>query len=110
MEQQEPSNRRGKSICVPCQREADYVRRVDDPQQFRQWLEQMSAQHPELFPAAIRSGFTLHDSYCSVKQGLRVRRIKLKATGEVYLVRPSTVLPYLAAKTEEVEKALYWRQ
>jgi hypothetical protein len=110
MEQQEPSNRRGKSICVPCQSEADYVRRADDPQHFRQWLEQMRAQHPELFPAAMRSGFTLHDSYCSVNQGLRLRRIKLKATGEVYLVRPSTVLPYLAAKTAEVEKALYLRQ
>jgi hypothetical protein len=83
---------------------------VDDPQQFRQGLEQMSAQHPELFPAAMRNGFTLHDSYHSVKQGLRLRRIKLKATGEVYLVRPSAVLPYLAAKTEEVEKALYLRQ
>jgi hypothetical protein len=110
MEQQEPSNRRGKSICVPCQSEADYVKRVADPRQFRQWLEQLSTQHPELFPAAMRSGFTLHDSHRSVKQGLRLRRIKLKATGAVYLVRPSAVLPYLAAKTEEVEKALYLRQ
>src|SRR5215510_6552465 len=92
MEQQEPSNRRGKSICLPCQSEADYVRRVDDPQQFRQWLEQLSTQHPELFPAAIRSGFTLHDSHCSVKQGLRLHRLKLKATGAVYLVRPSAML------------------
>jgi hypothetical protein len=110
MEPQEPPNRRGKSICVPCQSEAEYVRRVEDPHQFRQWLEQLSAQHPELFPAAMRSGFTLQDSHCSVKQGLRLRRIKLKATGAVYLVRPSAVLPYLAAKTEEVEKALYLRQ
>lgn len=110
MEQQEPSNRRGKSICLPCESEADYGRRVDDPHQFRQWLEQRSAQHPELLPAALRSGFTLHDSYWSVKQGLRLRRIKLKATGEVFLVRPSWVLPYLAAKTDAVEKALYLRQ
>ena len=110
MEQHESSNWSDKSICVPCQSEADYVRRVEDPQQFRQWLEQLSTQHPELFPAAIRSGFTLHDSHCSVKQGLRLHRLKLKATGAVYLVRPSAVLPYLAAKTEEVEKALYLRQ
>jgi hypothetical protein len=110
MEQQESSNRRGKTICVPCQSEADYGRRVDDPPQFRQWLEQLSAQYPELFPAALRSGFTLHDSYWSVKQRLRLRRIKLKATGEVFLVRPSWVLPYLVAKTNAVEKALYLRQ
>jgi hypothetical protein len=110
MEQQEPSNRRDKSICVPCQSEADYVGRVGDPHQFRQWLEQLSAQHPELFPAALRRGFTLPDSYCSVKQGLRLRRSKLKATGEGYRVRPAAVVPSLAAKTEEVEKALYLRQ
>jgi hypothetical protein len=70
----------------------------------------MHVQHPELFPAVIKSGFTLHDSYRSVKQGLRLRRIKLKATGEVFLVRPSCVLPYLVAKRDAVEKALYLRQ
>jgi len=70
----------------------------------------MSVEHPELVPAAMSRGFTLHDSYRSVKQGLRLRRIKLRATGEVFLVRPSWVLPYLAAKTDAVEKALYLRQ
>src|SRR5256885_14677602 len=109
MEQREPSNRRYKSICLPCESEAEYEARVDDPQQFRQWVEQMSVQHPELLPAAMRSGFTLHDSYRSVKQGLRLRRIKLRATGEVFLVCPSWILPYLAAKTDTVEKALYLR-
>jgi len=110
MEQREPSNRRGKSICLPCESEADYVTRVDDPQQFRHLLEQMSAQPPEVFPATMGRGFTLQDSSRSVKQGLRLRRSKLKATGEVFLVRPACVLPYLATKTDAVEKALYLRQ
>jgi len=70
----------------------------------------MWQQHPELFPAEFSQGFKLHDSYRSVKQDLCLRRIKLKATGAVFLVRPSTVLPYLGARTEEVEKALYLRQ
>ncbi len=70
----------------------------------------MSVHHPELLPAAMRSGFTLPDAYRSVKPGLRARRSKLRATGEVFLVRPSWVLPYLAAKTDTVEKALYLRQ
>jgi len=71
----------------------------------------MSLQHPELVPVAFSQGFTLHDSYYSARQkGLRLRRSKVAATGEVFLVRPSLVLPYGGAKTDEVEKALYWRQ
>ncbi len=110
MESREPSNLRGKSICLPCQSEAEYQTWVADPQRFRQVLSRLSRQHPELFPAAFSQGFTLHDSYTSVKRGLRLRRIKLTATGEVFQVRPSLVVPYLSGKTDEVEKALYLRQ
>lgn len=110
METREPSNLRQKSICLPCQSEAEYRQCVDDARQFRQFLQQMFARHPELFPAAFPQGFTLHDSYRSVKQAVRLRRIKLTATKEVFLVRPSLLLPYLSAKTSEVEKALYLRR
>lgn len=110
MGEREPSNRRGKSICLPCESEAEYRHCVDEAGRFRQLLEKMWQQHPELFPAEFSKGFKLHDSYRSVKQDLCLRRIKLKATGAVFLVRPSTVLPYLCAKTDEIEKALYWRQ
>jgi hypothetical protein len=110
MEAREPSNRRGKSICLPCQSEAEYQAWVADPHRFRQVLQEMNTQHPELFPAAFSGGFRLHDTYQSVKQGLRLRRIKLLQTGEVFLVRPSLLMPYLAARTDEVEKALYLRQ
>jgi hypothetical protein len=105
-----PSNRRGKSICLPCESEAAYRAWVADPQRFRQVLQEMSTQHPELFPAAFSGGFQLHDTYQSVKQGLQLRRIKLTQTGEVFLVRPSLVMPYLGAKTDEMAKALYLRQ
>ena len=110
MERRKPSNLRQKSICLPCESEAEYAEWVADPQRFRAVLTQMSVQHPKLFPAAFSSGFHLHDTYRSVKQGLVLRRIKLKQTGEVFLVRPSLLLPYLSAKTSDVEKALYLRQ
>jgi len=110
MEAREPSNRRGKSICLPCASEAAYHAWVADPQRFRHVLQAVSVQHPELFPAAFSGGFRLHDTYQSVKQGLRLRRIKLTQTGQVFLVRPSLVVPYLGAKTAEIEKALYLRQ
>jgi hypothetical protein len=83
---------------------------VADVAKYREYLMKLSARHPELFPQAIGGGYTFHDPYRSRKQGVVLRRIKLKASGEVFPVRPSFVLPYLTARTEEVEKALFLRQ
>lgn len=99
-----------KHICWPFAREAPYQHYVENPGQYRQYLRQMLAQHPELFPTALAHGCTFHDGYASVKQDLLMRRITLKATGDLYSLRPSLVRPYMIAHTAEVEKALSWRQ
>ena len=99
-----------KHICLPFPSEAQYRAYVDDPAQYRQYLTQMLRQYPELFPKAMDQGSTFHDAYMSVKQDLPVRRIKVKATGAVFALRPSFVMPYMIGRTEEVEKALYLRQ
>jgi hypothetical protein len=99
-----------KYICLPFASEAQYRAYVDAPAQYRQYLTQMLCQHPELFPNAMDHGYTFHDAYLSVKQDLLVRRIKVKATGAVFALRPSFVMPYMIARTAEVEKALYLRQ
>ena len=109
LEQQPPSRGR-KHICVPFESEAQYQGCVADVAEYRQYLTQMSAQHRELFPLALGEGYTFHDRYRSRKQGVGWRRIKLKANGEVFTLRPSFVLPYCVARTEEVEKALFLRQ
>lgn len=44
------------------------------------------------------------------KQQVTLRRIKLKTSGAVIGIRPSFLLPYGVARTDEVEKALYLRQ
>ena len=98
-----------KYICLPFASEAQYRAYVDDPAQYRQYLTQMLGQHPELFPKAMDQGFTFHDYYVSVKQDLVVRRIKVTTTGAVFTLRPSFVMPYMIARTDEVEKALYLR-
>src|SRR5712691_1287646 len=70
----------------------------------------MLRQHPALFPKGMNQGFTFHDCYVSVKQDLIVHRIKLPATGAVFTLRPSFVMPSMMARTHAVEKALYLRQ
>jgi hypothetical protein len=99
-----------KHICLPFESEAQYQHFVSDTENYRHYLTQMLTQYPELFPKEMEHGFTFHDRYASVKQDLILRRIKLKATGAVYSLRPSFVLPYMVARTEEVERALYLRQ
>jgi hypothetical protein len=67
-----------KHICLPFASEGQYREYVDDPAQYRQYLNEMLSQHPELFPQDMDQGFTFHDAYVSGKQDLIVRRIKLE--------------------------------
>jgi hypothetical protein len=94
-----------KTICLPCSQE-QYEQCVEDPQQFRQFLDQQIEAHPELFPPEIRRGYRMKDLYTSRKTGWRLRRIDLR-NGQSYLVRPSFLMPYLTGHTEDVQAPLF---
>jgi hypothetical protein len=102
--------RKAKSICLPFDHEAAYPTCMSDPTRYRAYIMEQYAQHPELFPEGIEEGFSFHDVILSSKQNLRMRRIKLKRNEEVYQLRPSFVMPYMIGRTQEVEKALYYRR
>jgi hypothetical protein len=108
--EKQPPSRGSKHICIPFETEAQYQACVADVTKYREYLTQSSQRYPELFPQTMGQGYTFHDCYGSRKQGIGLRRIKLKATGAVFTLRPSFVLPYCVARTEEVEKALFLRQ
>ena len=99
-----------KHIGLPFASEALYREYVDHPAQYRQYLSEMLNQYPELFPHDMDQGFTFHDAYASLKQDVIVRRINLKATGAVFSLRPSFVMPSMIGRTDEVAKALSLRQ
>lgn len=96
------------TICLPIGKE-DYLDLVDDPQRFCAWLDQAFRQYPELFPKDFACGYRLKDHRLSRKTGLRLRRIRLKATAESFSIRPSFVCPYMTALADDVEKALFLR-
>src|SRR5437588_3578930 len=97
---------RGSStICLPIRKE-NYEVVVQDPEKFRAALDQAFGDMPELFPIAFAQGYILKDSRMSLKLRMLLRRIACKATAEAFTVRPSFVMPYMTALTEEVEKAL----
>jgi hypothetical protein len=105
----EPSSVRNKTICVPFESEAQYAQCAADPERFRNHLRAVGVCHPELFPDAFSDGFACHDRYRSSKLGVVLRRIKLSRTREVFLVRPSFLMPYLIGRTDDIERALYLR-
>jgi hypothetical protein len=103
--------RGAKTIRLPFEEE-EYARIVETGDEFRSKIDTCYEEHPELFPEGMKNGYYLHGFAApSVKQdGLRLRRIKIKETGEVFSVSPSFLMPYMTARTEEVERALYLRQ
>lgn len=105
-----PQTARQQIICLAFESEAQYDKLVAAPKLYRAWLEEQSAQHPELFPAAFAQGFHWHSRYHQKKQKVLLRRLRFKATRAVFTIAPSFLLPYGAGRTDEVEKALYLAQ
>jgi hypothetical protein len=97
------------TLCLPIAKD-DYLNRIDHPKKFRDWLDRVFRDSPELFPTAFAQGYTLKDDRTSKKTGLRLRRIQCKATQRVFTVRPSFALPYLTGWTDDVDKALFLRR
>lgn len=96
---------------------SEYEALASAPKQFRQWLDEMIATYPELFPKGIEHGYTLHGLLPeSVKlPGVRFQRIKLKVSNEagkkqVVTICSSDVMPYMTGYTDDVEKALFLRR
>jgi hypothetical protein len=100
--------RRCSTLCLPSSKD-DYLRIVDSPAEFRRWIDQTFQTAPELFPSEFQHGYTLKDRRRSSRLQLRLRRIRLKATKQVFSVRPSHAMPYMTAWTDEVEKPLFLR-
>ena len=96
------------TICLPIGKDT-YLQIIDDPPRFRAWLDTAFRDCPELFPKAFADGYTLKDDRSSAKTGLRLRRLRLKATGASFSVRPSFVLPYQVGLAEDVEGPLFLR-
>lgn len=102
------SSRGHRTICVPISEEC-YRQIVNDPRDFRRTLDECFRQLPELFPKNFAEGYQLKDARKSAKQDVPIRRIVLN-DGRSYSVRPSFLMPYMTARTKEVEGPLFLRK
>lgn len=104
-----PTPRKDRTIVVNFASKSKYNEIVENRSWFRSYLEQSYFLTPEIFPPFFEDGFRFHGTICSKKQQLCTRRILLKATGEVYQIRPSFVLPYMTAMTDKISDILLLR-
>ena len=103
-------NKKGaKSICLPFSDKSNYKSIFFDNEKLRTFINNLYNLHPELFPKDFERGFIFRGSTeCSKKQNsFQMRRIELKASEEVYQIRPSFMMPYMVAYTNDIEKAVY---
>lgn len=102
------SSRGHRTICVPISEEA-YAQIVNDSQQFRRTLDECFHQMPELFPKNFAAGYQFKDGRRSAKQDVPIRRIVLN-DGLAYSVRPSFLMPYMTARTDDAQGPLFLRK
>jgi len=95
-----------RTICLPIPEET-YRQIIDAPSAFRRALEDCFRRMPELFPPNFQ-GYQLMGHRVSAKQGLAIRRVRLKDK-TAYSIRPSFLMPYLTARTQDVEGPLFLR-
>src|SRR5438067_1386548 len=101
------STRGLRTICLPIPEET-YRQIVDDPGAFRRTLDDSYRRMPELFPPNF-PGYQLMGHRVSAKRGIKIRRVLLK-DGTAYSIRPSFLMPYMTARTSDVEGPLFLRK
>jgi len=102
------SSRGHRTICLPI-KEEDYLRIISDPKAFRHTIDDCFHQTPELFPVNFALGYELKDDRMSAKQQIPIRRVLLKDRS-AYSIRPSFLMPYMTARTAEVEGPPFLRK
>jgi hypothetical protein len=102
------SSRGHRTLCLPIAEEA-YPQTVHDPVAFRRWIDDCFRETPELFPADFARGYELKDGRTSARQGTPIRRL-LTRDKVAYSVRPSFLMPYMTARTADVEGPLFLRK
>ncbi|MCP3928758.1 MAG: hypothetical protein GY705_06620 [Bacteroidetes bacterium] len=102
-----------RTIIIPID-EIDYNKLIISRLAFRDYLFELIAQHPELFPPTILEGFDFigwSKSNEKINVARRIIRLKVpRRQPQDYLLHPCFIMPYLRGRTMEVSKGLLLRK
>jgi hypothetical protein len=94
-----------KTIRFPIN-ESHYEQFMNDINYARNYINTLITCHPELFPEQIKNGYCFYGyTDRSVRTGISCRRIDVHGLG-IFTLSPGFVMPYMTAKTAEVEKGM----
>jgi len=94
-----------RTICLFFEQD-QYREIVADHERFRQHVDRIFQDAPEIFPPHFQKGYAMKDIRHSKKLDLPIRRLTLR-NGAIYTVRPSFALPYMVARSDDVADALF---
>lgn len=98
-------NKENRTLVLPID-ESIYDSFLKDNEIAHELIKVFYEKMPELFPKEMNLGYMLNGrTRCSKKLGIRMRKIKVSKV--TYRIRPSFILPYCRAKTEDVSKAFF---
>jgi hypothetical protein len=103
-----PQSQRGdRQIVLPMSRQ-EFDACWHDAALTRTLVDRVLAQSPELFPACLRQGYSLHGFARPSKKmdGLRWRKIRPRHGRAAFHLRPSFALSYMTGTTDELEHPL----
>jgi hypothetical protein len=99
-------SRGAKQVVIPMSYE-EYQQCWRDAGRTRELVDRTLAEHPELFPPAMRAGYALHGFGRASQKlaGIRLRKVRLP-DGSAFHLRPSFVMPYMSGRADELEYPL----
>lgn len=97
-----------KMIILPFEK-ATYETIIADKTQFKAYLMEQYAKHPELFPASFGMGWRLNGLLpeSTKHPHVRIRRIETICDQETWQIRPSFMMPYNTIETATAAKILF---
>lgn len=81
---------------------------IENPKLFREELDEFIHNYPELFPRRIENGYRLKEIRRQKKLNIPIRRIIIGS--DSFTIRPSFIMPYHTALTDDIKKALFLRK
>jgi hypothetical protein len=97
------------TICLPIG-EDEYRKIMESWPLVRKWIQRQLQAAPELFPADFAQGFRQKDSRCPRKMDVRIWRASANCDDQAYSIRPSFVMPWMIARTDDVANGLFLRK